>query len=336
MALNFPAKIYQILENESSDIIHWHGNGIAFRIVDHGRFEREIIPKYFRHNQLSSVQRQLNLYGFKCINRGDDKGAFYHPKFKRGDWEVVKKITRFAPNKKCGDDAAPATTEKKSEGDSPNSDNCLKIIVTPTQPVESVNFQHQQQFVNDTFQDSFAQQKPASAQFGQLDPFTFVESNNFHSVSNSVSDFSSNWQGWQNNNMFNATGFAPLKQEVVGYPSFSDFGFQFNLEPILPIKEENSAPQAATTKRSTFKRESSSENKYVFAVNDVVTVDPDFDLDADFALFNDIGQTSDFYPSIMVDRDTMKSKPSTQDVGVNTDVSQNGNFFELFNMYRPM
>lgn len=48
MALNFPAKIYQILENESSDVIRWHPNGAAFRIVDHGRFEREIIPKYFR------------------------------------------------------------------------------------------------------------------------------------------------------------------------------------------------------------------------------------------------------------------------------------------------
>jgi len=100
MALNFPAKIYLILENESSDIIRWQNNGYTFRIVDHGRFEREIIPKYFRHNQISSVQRQLNLYGFKCINRGEDKGAFYHPKFRRGDWESVKKLMRYVPSKK--------------------------------------------------------------------------------------------------------------------------------------------------------------------------------------------------------------------------------------------
>jgi hypothetical protein len=46
------------------------------------------------------VQRQLNLYGFKCISRGSDKGAFFHPQFKKGDWEVVKKIARFAPAKK--------------------------------------------------------------------------------------------------------------------------------------------------------------------------------------------------------------------------------------------
>uniref|UniRef100_A0A7S3H7N4 HSF-type DNA-binding domain-containing protein n=1 Tax=Spumella elongata TaxID=89044 RepID=A0A7S3H7N4_9STRA len=97
---SFPAKIYQILENESPDIIQWNENGVSFRIVDHGRFEREIVPKYFRHNQISSVQRQLNLYGFKCISRGEFKRSFFHPKFRRGDWETVRKLTRYAPVKK--------------------------------------------------------------------------------------------------------------------------------------------------------------------------------------------------------------------------------------------
>ncbi len=48
MSLKFPVKVYQILENESTDIIRWHSNGQTFRILDHVRFEREIIPKYFR------------------------------------------------------------------------------------------------------------------------------------------------------------------------------------------------------------------------------------------------------------------------------------------------
>jgi hypothetical protein len=46
--LNFPARIYQILENEDSEIIQWNSNGMSFRIVDHVRFESEVIPKYFR------------------------------------------------------------------------------------------------------------------------------------------------------------------------------------------------------------------------------------------------------------------------------------------------
>eukprot|EP01038_Epipyxis_sp_PR26KG_P007302 gene7302-9949_t len=99
MSLNFPAKIYQILENESSEVIRWHENGISFKICDHKRFESEIIPKYFRHSQMSSVQRQLNLYGFKCVSRGVDKGTFYHHQFKRGDWENVKAMQRILVNK---------------------------------------------------------------------------------------------------------------------------------------------------------------------------------------------------------------------------------------------
>ncbi len=58
-----------------------------------------LLSIYYTDNQLSSVQRQLNLYGFKCINRGEDKGAFFHPQFKRGDWEIVKRITRYVPRK---------------------------------------------------------------------------------------------------------------------------------------------------------------------------------------------------------------------------------------------
>lgn len=52
MALHFPAKIYQILESESPDIIRWQANGTAFRIVDHERFEQDILPKYFRRKLL--------------------------------------------------------------------------------------------------------------------------------------------------------------------------------------------------------------------------------------------------------------------------------------------
>lgn len=123
---NFPAKIYQILENESDEIISWDANGLSFKILDQKRFENEVLPKYFRRNiliyinhyinhqlpfylilnyiyiyifiidnQISSVQRQLNLYGFKSINRGDLKRAFFHPNFIKGDLDKVKTISRI-------------------------------------------------------------------------------------------------------------------------------------------------------------------------------------------------------------------------------------------------
>ena len=98
--LHFPAKLYQIIEEESDEIICWKEDGLSFRIVEHGRFERELMPKYFRHGNISSVQRQLNLYGFKCVGRGENKGCFFHPDFKRGEFEIVKQIRRNPRNKK--------------------------------------------------------------------------------------------------------------------------------------------------------------------------------------------------------------------------------------------
>jgi len=69
------------------------------------------------------VQRQLNLYGFKCISRGEFKRSFFHPKFRRGDWETVRKLTRFVPVKKSSQasnedmpgESAPSPDERKRD-----------------------------------------------------------------------------------------------------------------------------------------------------------------------------------------------------------------------------
>jgi len=80
--------------------------GMSFKIFDHDRLSKEVIPKHFRHGHISSLQRQLNLYGFrhKGIYRGDDKGSFFHPMFIRGRLDLVEKIKRYNPNtcKKSG------------------------------------------------------------------------------------------------------------------------------------------------------------------------------------------------------------------------------------------
>ena len=42
------------------------------------------MPIYFNHTQVSSFQRQLNLYGFTRINTGPNTGGYYHELFLRG------------------------------------------------------------------------------------------------------------------------------------------------------------------------------------------------------------------------------------------------------------
>jgi len=58
--------------------------------------ELSVIPD----RKISSVQRQLNVYGFRSISRGEHKRSFYHPLFKRGNWEVVKQMGRYLPANK--------------------------------------------------------------------------------------------------------------------------------------------------------------------------------------------------------------------------------------------
>lgn len=53
--MTFPVKLYNIIETESSDIISWVNNGDAFKIINHTRFESEVIPKYFRRKFLAQI-----------------------------------------------------------------------------------------------------------------------------------------------------------------------------------------------------------------------------------------------------------------------------------------
>lgn len=53
-----------------------------------------VMPKYFRQSKLTSFQRQLNLYGFVRLTRGEDIGGYYHELFLRGKDYLLKRIVR--------------------------------------------------------------------------------------------------------------------------------------------------------------------------------------------------------------------------------------------------
>jgi hypothetical protein len=67
MASSFVKKLFDMVENESDEIISWVANGTAFEVKDPKRLEVEILPNFFRHGRFQSLVRQLNFYAFKVL-----------------------------------------------------------------------------------------------------------------------------------------------------------------------------------------------------------------------------------------------------------------------------
>ena len=103
----FLAKLWALVNDPScDDLITWDASGASFHVYDQSRFSREILPRYFKHNNFASFIRQLNMYGFRKIsniehgslkNERDDI-EFAHPHFVRGQESLLELIKRRAPD----------------------------------------------------------------------------------------------------------------------------------------------------------------------------------------------------------------------------------------------
>jgi len=79
-------------------------------------FTRESLERYFKHHKFTSFQRQLNLYGFRKIAKGERCGYYVHPHFQRDHPEWLSKVRRTPqPGKSTPrSNSAPAPTVAKS------------------------------------------------------------------------------------------------------------------------------------------------------------------------------------------------------------------------------
>lgn len=59
----FPRKLFQILCETDQAVVGWDIDGKSFFIANLQEFVEGVMPMYYRHNKLTSFQRQLNLYG---------------------------------------------------------------------------------------------------------------------------------------------------------------------------------------------------------------------------------------------------------------------------------
>ncbi|XP_071694052.1 heat stress transcription factor B-2b-like [Rutidosis leptorrhynchoides] len=103
----FLTKTYDLIDDPSSnDMISWNENGNAFVVWKPAEFARDLLPKYFKHNNFSSFIRQLNTYGFRKIVA--DRWEFANDYFRRDEKSLLGMIHRrkiaIAPS------TPPATT----------------------------------------------------------------------------------------------------------------------------------------------------------------------------------------------------------------------------------
>lgn len=99
----FLAKLWKLVEDpETNDLICWNDDGTSFVIHNQAQFCRELLPLYYKHNNMASFVRQLNMYGFHkkvSVDAGGlkldkDEMEFAHPCFMRGHAYLLDNIKR--------------------------------------------------------------------------------------------------------------------------------------------------------------------------------------------------------------------------------------------------
>jgi hypothetical protein len=75
----FPYTLYMLLENAERDgyesIVSWRPCGKAFKVIKRAEFMNQVLPRYFNQTKYKSFVRQLNLWGFSCLQDGPERGS---------------------------------------------------------------------------------------------------------------------------------------------------------------------------------------------------------------------------------------------------------------------
>ncbi|KAM8840910.1 heat shock factor protein 1 isoform 2-T3 [Spinachia spinachia] len=100
----FLTKLWTLVEDPETDLlICWSPSGTSFHVFDQGRFAKEVLPKFFKHNNMASFIRQLNMYGFRKVVHIEQGGLvkperddteFQHLFFIRGEEHLLENIKR--------------------------------------------------------------------------------------------------------------------------------------------------------------------------------------------------------------------------------------------------
>ncbi|TRM61251.1 hypothetical protein BD626DRAFT_501923 [Schizophyllum amplum] len=103
----FLQKLHEMVNDPKNEaLIRWSDTGDSFFVLDHERFAREVLGRWFKHQNFSSFVRQLNMYGFHKVqhlqqgtlrsseSEGNEFWNFAHPNFLRGRADLLALIQR--------------------------------------------------------------------------------------------------------------------------------------------------------------------------------------------------------------------------------------------------
>ncbi|XP_038208355.1 heat shock factor protein isoform X9 [Zerene cesonia] len=105
----FLGKLWKLVnDSETNHLISWSPGGKTFVIKGQADFARDLLPLYYKHNNMASFIRQLNMYGFHKITSVENGGLRYekdeiefsHPCFMRGHAYLLEHIKRKIANPK--------------------------------------------------------------------------------------------------------------------------------------------------------------------------------------------------------------------------------------------
>ncbi|XP_062120468.1 heat stress transcription factor B-2a-like [Humulus lupulus] len=89
----FLTKTYQLVDDPAiDDVISWNDDGSTFIVWNPTVFARDLLPKYFKHNNFSSFVRQLNTYGFRKVV--PDRWEFSNDYFRKDEKRLLCEIQR--------------------------------------------------------------------------------------------------------------------------------------------------------------------------------------------------------------------------------------------------
>lgn len=166
----FLRKTYHMVDTCDPSVACWSDDGETFVVKNPEKFEKQIIPQFFKHSKFSSFVRQLNFYAFRKIKYADtiridpkleaetaNYWRFRHEKFQRGKPELLQEIKRMngqkgnsTSNNKKNSNIAQTDKENtalKSEVGQLKSklEQMTKNIDDLTSLVQKVSLQQQQQ-----------------------------------------------------------------------------------------------------------------------------------------------------------------------------------------------